>query len=292
MLYCLFEDGCQSDKLQPSSLIHIHKNMASLPINIKQDKSTCQELKINSTSNRQLQSQTTLQPEQRVYLYGDTQFSGTLIRPVERTYPPRWSVELDRGGYDCPIINDITPLIQYQIESNTEEIPFCDSPEPTRTELEREIIALKKENARLRQENEQLTEELNKAKNIIRRARDISPIVRQSFKRVIRLAHQACMDVQRTVGGWLLKMGDKARKFRRLVDIWDVLSQDNWYLDEIFPPDKLIPLDQIQPPRPRKKPIPAEKLTLPILRSEEVIRRREMGLPKLTVRDEFCSVID
>jgi hypothetical protein len=215
---------------------------------------TNMDLNINQTNHhRQLQNQTTLQPSQRVYLYGDTQFSGILIRPVERTYPPRWSVQLDRGGYDCPPVNDITPITSHPIESST-EIPFSDLSEPTKTELEKEIIALKEENARLKQENEQLTEELNKAKNIIRRARDISPIVRQSFKRVIRLAHQACMDVQRTVGGWILKMGDKARKFRRLVDIWDVLSQDNWYLDEIFAPDKLIPLDQIQPPRPKKRP--------------------------------------
>lgn len=34
------------------------------------------------------------------------------------------------------------------------------------------------------------------------------------------------MNVQRTVGGWILRMGDKARKFRRLADIWDLISQD------------------------------------------------------------------
>ncbi len=34
----------------------------------------------------------------RVYLYKDPEYTGTLMRPVERTYPPKWTVELDRGG--------------------------------------------------------------------------------------------------------------------------------------------------------------------------------------------------
>ena len=40
--------------------------MMRLPINIKQDKSTCQELKLNSTSNQQLQNKTALQTGQKV----------------------------------------------------------------------------------------------------------------------------------------------------------------------------------------------------------------------------------
>jgi hypothetical protein len=212
-------------------------------------------------------------------LYGDTRYTGTLIRLLERTYPVRWSVELDQGGYDSPTLSQITPITPYPIEPDI-EIPKSDSPEPTRSDLEREIIALRKENKRLQQENERLSKELTEAKQIIRRAKDISPVMRLSVKRVMRLAHHACMDVQRTVGGWVLKMGEKARKFRRLADIWDILSPDDWALSDIFAPDKLIPLDKIQPPRPRKRPTPAEKIALPILRPEEVIRRREMGLPK------------
>ncbi len=88
------------------------------------------------------------------------------------------------------------------------------------------------------------------------------------------------MDVQRTVGGWILKMGNKARKFRRLVDIWDILSQNEWYLSDIFAPDKLISIDLIQPPRPRKRATPMEKQTIPLISPEEVLRRRRMGLPK------------
>lgn len=104
--------------------------------------------------------------------------------------------------------------------------------------------------------------------------------MRISLKRVLRLAHDACMDVQRTVGGWILRMGNKARKFRRLADIWYILSQDNWYLSDIFAPDKLVSIDLIQPPRPRKRPTPPDKQTRPLIRPEEVLRRRLMGLPK------------
>jgi hypothetical protein len=242
---------------------------------------------LNQTSHHRQpssQNQTNFQPSQKVYLYGDTQYRGILIRPLERTYPTRWTVEVDRGGYDSPTIEEITPLTPYSIQSDT-EIPFSDEPEqdypkPNISQLEQEIIALRKENALLKQENQQLREELNEAKKTIRRAKDISLVIRQSLKRVLRLAHQACMDVQRTVRGWILKMGEKARKFRRLADIWDILSQDEWYLSDIFAPEKLIPLDKIQPPRPRTRPTPAEKLTLPILCPEEVLRRRAMGLPK------------
>ena len=88
------------------------------------------------------------------------------------------------------------------------------------------------------------------------------------------------MDVQRTVGGWILKMGDKARKFRRLADIWDILSQEDWYLSDLFAPDKLIPLDKIKPPRPRKRSTPPEKHTYPFFTPDEIIRRCNMSLPK------------
>ena len=88
------------------------------------------------------------------------------------------------------------------------------------------------------------------------------------------------MDVQRTVGGWILKLGDKARKFRRLADIWYILSQDNWYLSDIFPPEKLIAIDLIQPPKLRKPRILPDKTTRPLMRPEEVLFRRRIGLPK------------
>lgn len=215
---------------------------------------------INQTTINRQPSQQNLTPEQRVYLYNDTQYTGTLMRPIEKTYPPRWTVALDRGGYEAVNTHHISPLEPQPSHTDALEIPFSDSPEPT---IEQEIIALKRqiqqlqqENRELKQENQRLTTELKEAKNIIRRAKDISPLMRISLRRVLRLARNACMDIKRTVGGWILKMGDKARKFRRLADIWDILSQDDWCLSDIFAPDKLIPLDKIKPPRPYKRPTP------------------------------------
>ena len=204
---------------------------------------------INQTNPNRQPSQHILRSGQRVYLYDDTRYTGTLIRPLERTYPPRWTVELDRGGYDSATVKNITPIAPDRVEANS-EIPFSDTPEKTTSQLEQEIVALKREVARLKTENEIIKKDLEQAKQVIRRAKDISPLKRISLKRVLRLAHDACMDVQRTVGGWILRMGDKARKFRRLADIWYILSQDNWFLSELFAPDKLIAVDLIQPPRP------------------------------------------
>lgn len=217
-----------------------------------------------------------------VYLYGDRNFTGTLIRLVERTHPQKWSVKLDQGGYEAANVDCISLITSYSSNEfkHDLDIPFDDEPEPTISQLEKEIIALKTENAQLKQENEFLKKDLDRAKQVIRRAKDISPIVRISLKRVLRLAHDACMEVKRTVGGWILKMGNKARKFKRLADIWDILSQDNWYLSEIFAPHKLIATELILPPRPRKKPNPPYKKTFPLIQPEEVLRRRRMGMPK------------
>ena len=141
-----------------------------------------------------------LQEGDRVYLYGDPKFTGTLIRPVEKTYPQKWSVKLDRGGYEAANVDCISSIASQsskQVKDNL-DIPFGDEPEPTISQLEREIIALKRENAQLKQENIELKQEneflqkdLDRAKQIIRRAKDISPLMRISLKRVLRLAHDA-----------------------------------------------------------------------------------------------------
>jgi transposase-like protein len=227
-----------------------------------------------------------LQPEQKVHLYGDTEYTGTLIRPIERTYPPKWTVQLDRGGYEAVNTTQISVIesaLSNQVEQNY-SIPFSDEPEVSTSQLEsqlqKEIIALRKENAQLRQENEILSKDLEQAKQILRRAKDVSPIMRLSLRRVMRLAHQACMDVQRTVGGWILRMGNTARKFRRLADIWDLLSQDEFYLSDIFPEDKLIAVELIVPPRMPKRPTPPDKTTFPLRRPEDIMRQRTVTLVK------------
>ncbi|MEC4896277.1 MAG: hypothetical protein SAL07_25260 [Oscillatoria sp. PMC 1051.18] len=212
---------------------------------------------------------------QRVYLYDNPSDTGTLIHPVEGTTPPRWTVKLDNGNYEAVNIDHITPITTTPETTDNQPQLQIDI-----SELQQQIIALKQENQRLEQENQQLKEELQKTKQTLRRAKDLTPIIRPSLKRVLRLAKDACMEVKRTVKGWILKMGDKARFFRRLSDIWEILSQDNWYLSDIFPPHKLIPINKIQPPLPRKKPTPPEKQTIPLVPPSIVQLWRKMGLPK------------
>jgi hypothetical protein len=250
--------------------------MTNLHINIKQDKFTCQESKINSV----------LKPEQKVYLYGDPEYTGRLIRPIERTYPSKWTVQLDRGGYEAVNTTQIS-VIESEVSNQVEQnypIPFSDEPELSTNQLEsqlqKEIIALRRENARLREENEIISKDLEQAKQILRRAKDITPLMRISLQRVLRLAHQACMDVQRTVGGWILRMGNTARKFRRLADIWDLISQDEFYLSDIFPEDQLIDVELIVPARMPKRPMPPDKTTFPLMRPEDIMRRRTATLVK------------
>ena len=232
----------------------------------------------NITSN--LSRETLFSQGDRVYLYGDTNYTGTLIRLVERTYPPKWTVQVDHRGYEAVNVRDISSIESQGLDVSDSDLDlsFGDAPESSYEQLQREIIALKRENARLQEENELIRKDLNSAKEVIRRAKDISPLMRISLKRVLRLAHDACMDVKRTVGGWVLKMGDRARKFRRLADIWYLLSQDEFLLSDIFPEDKLIAVELIRPPLPRKKPAPPEKRTFPLMHPLDVIRNRSMSL--------------
>jgi hypothetical protein len=239
----------------------------------------------NITSNSPKETSPRQAPYQEgdlVYLYGDTEYIGRLIRPIERTYPPKWTVQLDRGGYEAVNTTQIS-LIESEVSNQVQQnhpIPFSDEPEVTNSQLQKEIIALRRENAKLRQENEIISKDLEQAKQILRRAKDISPLMRISLKRVLRLAHDACMDVKRSVGGWILSLGNKARKFHRLADIWDLLSQDDFHLSDIFPEDKLIAVELIVPARMPKRPMPPEKITFPLIRPEDVIRRRTMTLVK------------
>ncbi|MEL6494032.1 MAG: hypothetical protein AAFQ41_02775 [Cyanobacteria bacterium J06623_7] len=67
-------------------------------------------------------------------------------------------------------------------------------------------------------------------------------------------------------------MGKFARKFRRLADIWDILSQDEVLLSEVFPKDKLVAIELIRPPRTRKPRQIPEKKTYPMMHPRDIIR--------------------
>lgn len=88
---------------------------------------------------------------------------------------------------------------------------------------------------RPRKEITDLEVQLRAAERTIRRAKDISPIERPTLKRVMQLAREACLSVQRVKGGWMLKIGDVlSRRFKRLREIWELLIADNWVLSELF----------------------------------------------------------
>jgi hypothetical protein len=248
----------------------------------------------NITSNSKKHSsdrQSLLKSGDTVYIYDDRTYAGTLIHPIERTYPPKWTVQLERGDYVAANIEDIFPR-----ETNASEIPLSQAQpntEKTIAQLEQKIKTLNNTIAQLEaenqfiehqyqeieRENQLLKKDLEQAKQVIRRAKDIAPVMRLSLKRVLRLAHHACMDVQKTVGGWILKMGDKARKFKRLWEVWDIVSQNEFILSEIFPSEKLIDVNLIQPPKRRKRPHPSRFPTpsspFPITR-EDLLREQEL----------------
>lgn len=96
---------------------------------------------------------------------------------------------------------------------------------------------LARENERLRKEIEDLQVQVKSAEQKIRRAKDISPIERPSWKRVVKLVADACMTLRRVVGGWILKLGTKVRRFKRLSEIWELLITDDWALTDLFPPE-------------------------------------------------------
>lgn len=90
---------------------------------------------------------------------------------------------------------------------------------------------------RLREENSTLNEQVANLRGQLNRAKDPNPVQRPSLIRVLLLARMALMDIKRVGGGWVLSMGDSLRRsFKRLRDIFDLLTQDDWCLSDIFKP--------------------------------------------------------
>ncbi|GET44369.1 hypothetical protein [Microseira wollei] len=101
---------------------------------------------------------------------------------------------------------------------------------------------------------EDLQVQLLKALTRANRAKDISPVERPSFRRVVMLVRPAWSELKKVAGGGLLFMGKLQRQFKSLKEIWLLLTQENWYLSDIFPPQKA-PLEfKDAPPRLPKYP--------------------------------------
>jgi len=95
-----------------------------------------------------------------------------------------------------------------------------------------------------------LEEQLAHYKNLVRWAKDLSPVVKPSFARVKRMADEACLELTKEGKHFVISMGNKCRRvFRKLRDIWEFLSQDDWALSDLFPQ-----LDPQKAAKPKGKP--------------------------------------
>lgn len=89
---------------------------------------------------------------------------------------------------------------------------------------------------RLREEVSTLNEQVANLRGKLNRAKDPTPVKRPSLLRVLCTARMALMDIKRVGGGWVLSMGENLRRsFKTLREIWDLLTQDDWCLSDIFP---------------------------------------------------------
>ncbi|MEG4198598.1 hypothetical protein [Microcoleus sp. Pol12A5] len=102
-------------------------------------------------------------------------------------------------------------------------------------DLQSQLAAALAEIVRLREDNEQMRDRIRAQTETINRAKDINPVARPSFKRVLALAQAACLDLCKCpAGGWFLSLGQRVRKFKTLGQIWDILCLDDWFLEDLF----------------------------------------------------------
>lgn len=150
----------------------------------------------------------------------------------------RWSNEYAHGFW---IIN--CQKCHSTCTCSIEDLPPClreesdkDEDDDNEAELIGEFPDMKSalaEIARLRTQNDELLQ-------LVRRAKDISPVEKPSLKRVLALARAACMDISKSLSeGWVLSMGHLKRSFKKLRDIWDLLITDDWHLMDLFSPPPL-----------------------------------------------------
>lgn len=128
----------------------------------------------------------------------------------------------------------------------------------TTTDLEEEIKLLKLKIEKLELENQQLSEENARQRETIRKAKDISPVAKPSLKRCLRLTREACLNIEKSPKGWILSMGKNLKRiFKNLKEIWELLIQDDWKLNDIFnikTENEIIPFSTSSYYQPHQKP--------------------------------------
>lgn len=102
-------------------------------------------------------------------------------------------------------------------------------------QLQAQLISAQAEIQRLREQNDEMCDRIRAQSQIINRAKDINPVARPTFRRVLTLARAAFLDLCKCPGGgWLLSLGQRVRKFKTLGQIWDILCLDDWFLDDLL----------------------------------------------------------
>ena len=132
---------------------------------------------------------------------------------------------------------------------------------------------LKAEIEKIKSENAQLAKDTAAARTALRRAKNPQPVERPSVKRMLSIVSGAFMSLRQVFtgfkltrdgsripkpDGWELSMGDLKRQFRSLKDIWELLTQEDWVLGDIFPP---VPA----PNKRRGSPLPRLPFRYPVL---------------------------
>lgn len=102
--------------------------------------------------------------------------------------------------------------------------------------MQETLVQLEDGNRRLKRGFAELEEKFRKVQTALFRAKDPSPVERASEHRVRQLADQALMDLERWGRGWIIRFGSKRRWFKKLKDIWLILTSYSWNLSEFFDP--------------------------------------------------------
>ena len=117
-----------------------------------------------------------LKPGQKVYLYGDRHYEERLIRPLEKTYPQKWTVQLEIGGYAVANVAEIFSIESPQLELKEPEIPFSEEPEIGKiSQLEQKIKNPRKYHSTIRNRKP-----INRAK--ISRSRTRKPAIEKGLR--------------------------------------------------------------------------------------------------------------
>ena len=134
-----------------------------------------------------------------------------------------------------------------RVKAQSMQLAFKEAENPFMT-----VNELKAEVEKIKAENAQLAKDAANAKTALRRAKNPQPVERPSVKRMLSIVTDAFMCLRQVFKGsklnkdgkslvpkpcgWELSMGNLKRKFRFLKEIWDLLTQEYWFLTDIFPP--------------------------------------------------------